>query len=117
MNDYIKQLQPVFQQISDKIGQGAGFVWETVLRQQYVYAVEATVFIFPLLVILFFLNKWRKVIIEDQWDELSWIPFSLALIFNLLLIGLCIEISVTRFINPQFYALDYFIGIVRPSGN
>ena len=34
MEKYIEQLKPLFEKVADKIGQGAGYTWEVVLRQQ-----------------------------------------------------------------------------------
>lgn len=115
MEQYIEQLKPLFDKVAEKIGQGAEFGWEVVVRQQYVEGVAHLVNSFIVFLVFFaggyLFYRLRKSIIEHTQG----VAFMLALVLiPLFLLGWneLIE-GIKHLLNPSFYALDFFIQLVK----
>ena len=109
----IEQLKEVFTPIALKIGEGAEFGWEVALRQQYIQAIVMTVWSIGALIALIFAWKWGKKILDDHWDEVAWFPLSLWVIVWIFVFGIGIETTITHLLNPEFYAIEFFISLVK----
>lgn len=117
MEQYIEQLKPVFASVAEKIGQGAEFGWEVVIRQQF---VEAIIIIVGFLVgiILIFLRYWIGR--SDPWEDItvrSGVAFCLIITAVFLIIATLLELivggGIGKLINPEYYALEFFINLVK----
>ena len=109
----IDKLKEVFQPIADKIGQGAQFGWEVVLRQQYIEAFMGLFYgliAVGALTVSFF---WARKIMKESWDEISWIPFSIWTLAWIVLGLIGLETFIGHILNPQYYAIEFFIGLVK----
>ena len=109
----IKAIQTALQPIADKIGPGVEFGWATVLRQQYVIACEGIFTSIMGIIAIYIAMRVYKAIIGD--DELINHPETMFVLF--ILIPGCIAffagivIAITHFINPDYYALQFFISL------
>lgn len=121
MDKYIEQLKPLFVDIADKIGQGAEFGWEVVIKQQYVEAI--TTLIFLGLGLVFILISWY-FLVKTDWDGYennqakTGVP---CLIFGIVggfmtlfsFLYLLSEGTIGKLLNPEYYALEFFINLVK----
>ncbi|MDE2102080.1 MAG: hypothetical protein KGL39_32845 [Patescibacteria group bacterium] len=117
----VTAIQTVLAPVAEKIGQGAQFGWETVVRQQYVEATEGALdaigFTIALVVIIVVaLKLWKKL--DDSCD--GEIGQTLLIVLGglaafLMLCGVVdgIETAITHLLNPDYYALQFFIGLVK----
>lgn len=112
----IDKIKEVFALIAEKIGQGAQFGWDIVVRQQYVAAWEGIFSAIIGIIIGYVVYRVvKKSMVECEKDEYSnwFITGMLVGVFGgitscLLIIG-GIDQAITHFINPAYYALDFFI--------
>lgn len=112
IDSVIEKITPVFNAVAEKIGQGAAWGWEVVLRQQVAYGVAYTIgalSAISVLVVCYKLFKWAAK--EDVEEAVGGAIF-LGLCASAMAIWMTIEASM-RFINPEFYALQFFIGLVK----
>ena len=112
--EVIDKIKEVMAPVADKIGQGAEFGWEVVMRQQYVYAVEGA--FYAILGFVGCIVVWkfvRGVYIRGRWDDAAIMVsvFGGGLSIIAFLVGS--EVAISRFINPSYYALQFFIGLVK----
>lgn len=115
--------------IAEKIGQTAEWGWIVVLKQQYVIAAQmgiAVVFFLALSSALaYWAGKWSFMIPPESkdWVEADRRKNRIAVIvlssfgsFMSLAIAMAILGGATgRLINPDYYALQFFIQLVSPS--
>lgn len=102
-------------QMSEKIGQGAEYGWGVVLKQQYVVAVQGLLWFVGGIIGLFLAKHFFKVIKGD--DELVEHPEMIGVFFvfagSVAAIISGLNLAITHFINPDYYALQFFIGLVK----
>ena len=108
----IDKLKEVFAPIAEKIGQGAEFGWQIVVKQQIGYgimglflAIGGIVFI----IIGFKVYKDKIKINEHDKD---------TVVYFLIIPGLATFILGTIFgilhlFNPEYYAIQFFLGLVK----
>lgn len=112
----ITKLQQIFAPIAAKIGQGAQYGWDVVMRQQTVYAWEGLLaavvgVILGIAIAVFVPFAYKK---EQKDGYGGWeIAMIISLIFggsgSLLLISFGTITAITHFLNPAYYAIDFFI--------
>lgn len=109
----IEKIKEVMLPVAEKIGQGAQFGWEVVLRQQYVTAwlgvftaILGAVSIFVVYKLIKKSNYWEK----DVWP-IFLIVFGGAGGVAAIIIGSIT--AITHFLNPAYYALQFFMGLVQ----
>ena len=117
INQVIDKLTPMFQSVADKIGQGAGFGWEVVMRQQYVVAIGSFI-LFVGLGIVSGLLTWGAI---ASWKEAKkdvdvvapaiFVSFLAILGYTISFVAL--YQGLAHLINPSYYALDFFINLVK----
>jgi len=117
MDQYIEQLKPLFTQVADKIGQGAEFGWEVVYRQQIAYSIVAIfVALFSLILLYLYIKdikEEKEKEKEEEFDEDTW---SFIVLLGMLILTPTIWASIyaiLHLINPQYYALQFFIKLVQ----
>ena|SRR3990167_6807207 len=107
----INKLKEVFAPVAEKIGQGAQYGWEIVLKQQYLEAFVSSIeflICIPALVVSYF---WAKKIIKEDWDAISWVPFSIWTVAWIMLSIFSLETAIAHFLNPEFYAIEFFLNL------
>jgi len=115
----IDKLKEVFEPIAEKIGQGAQFGWEVVMKQQYIVAVSDFI-VLACCVVAIFIAKWlitqgQKSREDSRWNNYEFWYFGgiILLIVSAVLIPLCLYDGIAHLINPEYYALDFFINLAR----
>ncbi len=118
----INAIKEALAPVADKIGQGAEYGWIVVLKQQYVVAVGNFIMSavgLLLLVGAIFAAKHaykRMTTPEDRYDmEFPVAPFLTILLGipgALMLFGGLYD-GIAHLINPDYYALEFFIGLVH----
>lgn len=118
--DTIDAIQQALAPVADKIGQGAAYVWTTVVTQQYVYGVSyciwagasalAAVAMFFLSRHAFKLNKSTASYEGEStgWDVAGVLAGILCMVLPVVSV-ICVTQGVMHLINPGYYALEFFI--------
>ena len=121
MEQYIEQLKPLFSKIAEKIGQGAEFGWSVVFRQQIAYGVVTAFiaicgFLGMFLVYRAYKNIKAKEIAKidlaiEYEGLLIWIVAG-GIVSGIAFIAGTIN-AILYFTNPAYYALQFFINLVK----
>lgn len=111
MENYIEQLKPLFAQVADKIGQGTSFGWEVVLRQQIAYGIIAIFVAILGLAGIIGLIIWHKKD-EDLMDDTGGGILLIWVLTLILFIAGTIS-AILYLTNPEYYALQFFINLVK----
>lgn len=106
--------------IAEKIGQGAEFGWEVVVRQQFVEAITMFVALGIGLVFLF-VGIWAACSLTSRdWDSpvitkksfIALAGLGIGFFMSLIsFIGVFAGSAIGRLINPEYYALQFFISL------
>lgn len=113
----INQIKELLAPIGEKIGQGAEFGWEVVMKQQMIVAVSGILWVILGLITAFSIYKIIKNGLKKDeyfWDEF-W-PILLVAFGGTASIVMIIEgasNAITHFINPEYYAIEFFINLVK----
>ena len=118
LNSTIDKLTPVFQAVAEKIGQGAGFGWEVILKQQVVYGIGllcgAGLALLAIIALTgcIYIRTMEKLDDDNGftgWD-LDFLGFLVVVyvVLGLALFGLALG-GFFRMINPEYYALQFFM--------
>ena len=109
----IEKIKEVFAPIADKIGQGSQYGWEVVMKQQYVVGIGNVILAVFMLGVAIFSGWWIYLGFKnkDNWDspEIAWFFGSLGIIIGGLVFSISFYDALAHFINPAYYALDFFI--------
>lgn len=107
--------------VAEKIGQGAQFGWEVVMKQQYAEGLAGTVLgslaVLVFTVIYFFV--WKNALERDKYGDYDGDMLGAGVMTTILSMILFIPIcfwlytSILHLINPAYYALDFFIHLVK----
>lgn len=122
MEKYIEELKPVFAQVAEKIGQGAEFGWGVVLKQQYVYAISnligSVLALISLIVGIILVRYGLKLQSQKvDWYKTDGDDFIFSggglIIGGLSAFILTLMHGIAYLINPEYYALQFFISLVK----
>ena len=120
MEKYIEQLKPVFEKVAEKIGQGAEYTWEIVLRQQIAIGVGNIVMGIGSIILGIIVYKVVRFSIkkceEDEyssWEVVGILFGVFGGIGSLIMIIAGFYNGILHLINPAYYALEFFIGLVK----
>jgi hypothetical protein len=120
----IEAIQNALQPIAEKIGQGAQFGWETVVRQQYIEG-QTGLIIGTITLILSLVTIAATIIVShvyekqaDSFDKGNGYFFAFAtsafiLVLNAALVVPWIYDSILKLSNPAYYALAFFIHLTK----
>lgn len=116
----IDKLKELLAPVAEKIGQTAEWGWDVIIRQQYVYAFEGLGEVILGIILAFagykLIKYGFKKLKEDRysmWDIGVWfVGIPLSIICSMLIIGGA-EKAISHFINPQYYAIQFFIDLVK----
>lgn len=110
----IKAISDALAPIAEKIGQGAQFGWEVVVRQQLIEGIQSLAELLvavPLLIaFVILLRKYLKMKYESGK---CWI-FGMLSILCLLWVLFDLESGIGHLLNPNYYALQFFIDLAKP---
>ena len=116
-------LKTLFAAVGEKIGQGAEFAWTTVMQQQYAIAfVDLIWAIFFMGVSIFFgilaKNLFKEYKTASYSEKDGYLAFGIvSTILTMIATAVAfawLSDSVMHFINPNYYALEFFINLVKP---
>jgi len=115
MEKYIEELKPFMAEVASKIGEGAEFGWEVVIKQQYVVAALSLAWVLISLVGIYACWKIGKKIYKDsnQYNKGSAFFMFFPAIIIFMILGFNFDTAITHFINPEYYALEFFINLVK----
>jgi len=111
--------------VGEKIGQGAEFGWDVVVRQQLAEGVARFVYAIGFLVVSLFMvslsaKLWKKNAEPDRhydgYDIGGTISGVAATVFLAVALGM-IASGVMHLINPEFYAIQFFVDLVKPAAS
>lgn len=119
--DIITQLKEVMTPIALKIGEGAEFGWEVVMKQQYVEAVVAFSFLFfgiILLLLGYYLSVKTDWNSRDNNEGKTGVPAMVLLVIGGIItffafLTVLFESAIGKLINPEYYAIQFFINLVK----
>ena len=125
--DIILQLQSIMLPVAEKIGEGAEFGWVVVMKQQYVIATLGLIWSVMSVLAIIITSVWVNYMIKRDREEsikdnygythdhafIGILVGSFAIIASLVLICVNVETSITHFINPEYYAIEFFINLVK----
>ena len=116
MNETIKQLEPLFNEVAEKIGQGANLGWEIVVRQQIAYGlISLFLGVLGLAIIIsavIYVKKKNKEDFDWSHSEASFAVGSSIFVGLTIFTGGSIT-AILYLTNPEFYALQFFINLVK----
>jgi FtsH-binding integral membrane protein len=98
--------------VGEKIGQGAGYGWEVVVRQQFVEGIALLIgagVCASMFAVLCW--GWGKT---ARYDDAR-IPMAIGLAIAPVVFVLLLASGTMQVMNPEFYAIDFFIDVARPS--
>ena len=106
--------------IAEKIGEGAKFGWEVVVRQQYVEAFGLIASAVSFLVVfglgIFFIRKGINYERKNNYDD-EGLAFTMGgvgmTVLGAVFAGVNLYQGVARLINPEYYAIQFFIGLIN----
>lgn len=111
----LEKLKEIFTPIASKIGQTADFGWEVVMRQQYVVSIQGL--LLGLLGIAFFLVAYWCAKNAKKWDvnynPIGYIGASCFGTAGMFLVLFGLDQFITHILNPQFYAIEFFMNLVK----
>lgn len=115
--DAVKAIQP----LADELGMAAKYVFELFVRQNYVYAAQAGMWMLALIAFSFFAWRWvRKILKKEKYqflkagyysDVMTWDGFCVLIGTICIVIALVVSMIlastevVPRVLNPHYYAI------------
>ena len=120
----VEQLKPMFEKVAEKIGTGAEFGWEVILRQQFAYGIANVMLAIAFMIGLYFLIKilkyclkMKKSLAEQGNHYNDWgIGVGVSAIVSFFLsFGIVVSLyeAILRLYNPAFYVLEFLMGIIK----
>ncbi len=112
--DTINAIQKALAPVAEKIGQGAAYGWEVVVRQQYINGIASLITALGCLTGVFvciWAAKWCK---KNQYGDGAGQFFSVGGVVGFAMLFFCfITDGVQHLLNPAYYALDFFINLAK----
>ena len=107
----VEQVKPIFDSVAEKIGQGAEFGWEVVVKQQYIEGGIGLFFSVIGLVALVLSYKVTKSASKEGNSDnfVGGVIIAMCGLTAFLVGGFY---AVTRLINPEFYAIEFLINLI-----
>lgn len=112
----LASLSSFFTPVAEKIGQGAQYGWQIVIQQQYVTACLgifwALLGIAGMILCAKYVFPWAKKYAPDS-EGFTYFIAVLTSCMPLLSFIIGATVAITHFLNPAFYALQFFINLVK----
>lgn len=110
----IDKIKEVLAPVAQKIGQGAEYGWAAVIKQQY---LTASLGLFWLIIGLISLGLLLKLKVYEKCgygDDPAWVLLAIfGTLGSLSAIVAGGIFALTHFLNPDYYALQFFINLVK----
>lgn len=110
----IHAIQEALAPIAEKIGQGAEFGWEAVVRQQYIEGIAGLgLSVASLLIVILCVYYMAPYAREDWVNDTGIFAFLVAIIAipSIVLLGGWAYVALLKLLNPTYYALQFFISL------
>lgn len=116
----ISAIKEALTPIAAKIGQGATYSWEVVVRQQYISGtitlLESIFWIATAIAGIFWFKWAMKRDMSDYADmNVQGIVAGVLIAFSCLGVLWCVEDGIQHILNPAYYAFDFFIHLGSPN--
>ena len=118
--DISGQVIAVIDALAAKLGVAAEYVYPLMIRQAYVEGVISLLRIVLVCVYLYGLYRAIKWLKEDGWNADLEFVYMLSLVFAgiaaiafVAFVPSCIKIAVTAFANPEWYAIQQILKLVK----
>ena len=116
----LEQIKLYLEQITDKLGQGAGFTWDAVLKQQYIEGFLSVLGIIVGIILGIVAYKgarycWKKHQ-EDKYGDWNFAAIMIGVIgilFTIALIIISFQSAINHLVNPEYQAIMDLIGSVK----
>lgn len=116
----INQVKELLAPIALKIGQTAEWGWGVVLKQQYVVAVLGIAQVIMGLILAYIVYVVTKLMwqLQSKDEDSAWgilgvfLPLLGIIFVSVLIVGGGYD-AITHFINPDYYAIDFFIHLAK----
>lgn len=112
----INAIKEALAPIAAKIGQGAEYGWEIVMRQQYIQGVTLFIWAGSLIIATFVCiyasNKcWANKKRDGQYSdwEIGGVMGAIGAIIFAICAVICLVAGIQHILNPAYYSLDFFI--------
>jgi len=121
MDKLILELKPLLVSLGEKLGQGGEFVWETLLRQQF---IDGFICLFwgivgiVLLIVGIKCFEWvRRELKKNKYTDVIFNLFWIVplIVFAFFFGGYNLERSLVKFANPNYAALENVLELVNPN--
>lgn len=120
MND---ETQKLIEQLAQKLGTTTEYLWSVLLRQA---PVDATITLMQILLVIFSgiaLYKMNKHFSDDD-NKISYDSADVAIVIPMVICAIiwiilaiacffCIGDVINGYFNPEFWALDYILGLLK----
>lgn len=109
----IESIKEALIPVAEKIGETAEWGWGVVLKQMY---VEATLGLFWAIIgLVLALVAYKVAKGQDDFEDnfLSYLFSVLGILMGVIAFVVGFTIAITHFINPEFYAIQFFLGLVQ----
>lgn len=114
----INAIKEALQPVAEKIGQGAAYGWEVVVRQQYIEGLAGVVFggLGVIITLVVFLTFWKMAhgYVKRGGDSEMYLGiFFLGglSVFAIVSFAIWMYGSTLQLLNPAYYALQFFISL------
>ena len=105
----IEEIKPYIEQISEKLGQGAQFTWDVILKQQYIegilFAIASIICLSLFILMILKWKQWALFLQENDYVLILGFLFLLAMTFVFSVL------AVFHIYNPEYQAI---IDIITP---
>lgn len=120
----VDAIQAALTPVAEKIGEGAAYVWTTVVTQQYVVGISYCIWagatlIGAIIMVLLSKKAWKlqqstKTYDSEStgWDVAAVFAGIATMVLSVTSV-ICLTQGVMHLINPGYYALEFFIQLGR----
>ena len=113
----MKEVTPLLEKLAERLGVGVEILWAALLRQAPIEGLYTLLVWPPIFTAMGYgLYRWGKAILENDWDELAWLP--LGLCAAAAVISLCIWVAylptaIAGVLNPEYWALKRVLSALK----
>lgn len=116
----INAIQKALAPVAEKIGQGAQYGWDVVVRQQYISGMSefiwsALVFVAVIGVTSVTVHFFKRVSRGEDEETGLMIFLMLSSLLLMILFGCVLQVAIQHVMNPAYYALNFFIHLGTPT--
>ena len=124
INQIIEQIKPAMSKMAEQLGVSMDFLWEVLLKQQYVEGFLAVGHvIIGIIAIPFLVKFWKKCMKEMSENNMSdyvlVLGFVCAPLTLLVALIICLnfEMAVSHLVNPEYQAIKDIFEFIKGASN